>query len=164
MLCVCAMRRATRHVWAAVLAVLCVAAHACTGHATPHELHGTRPNIVMVGAGNYLCYCSACQPDGLHNADVCGRLGLRRSYVVCLLLPQACRNIGHKTRIDPCDCDVVAAVNANWPAAKHTPNMNRLASQGMRFTDMHAGASICTPSRAALLVRGASPAPVLGCT
>ena len=52
-------------------------------------------------------------------------------------------------------------MNANWPAAKHTPNMNALAAAGMRFTDFHAGASICTPSRAALLVRREAAA---GCT
>ncbi len=28
-----------------------------------------------------------------------------------------------------------------------TPNLDRLASQGMRFTDAHAGSSLCTPSR-----------------
>lgn len=28
-----------------------------------------------------------------------------------------------------------------------TPNLDRLAQQGMRFTDAHAGSSVCTPSR-----------------
>ena len=28
-----------------------------------------------------------------------------------------------------------------------TPNLNKLAQQGMRFTDAHAGSSVCTPSR-----------------
>ena len=28
-----------------------------------------------------------------------------------------------------------------------TPNLDRLAGQGMRFTDAHAGSSVCTPSR-----------------
>ena len=28
-----------------------------------------------------------------------------------------------------------------------TPNLDRLAKQGMRFTDAHAGSSVCTPSR-----------------
>ena len=32
-----------------------------------------------------------------------------------------------------------------------TPNLDRLATQGMRFTDAHAPSSICTPSRYALL-------------
>jgi len=32
-----------------------------------------------------------------------------------------------------------------------TPNLVRMASQGVRFTQFYAGASVCTPSRAALL-------------
>ena len=32
-----------------------------------------------------------------------------------------------------------------------TPNLNRLVEQGMRFTDAHAGSSLCTPSRYNLL-------------
>ena len=32
-----------------------------------------------------------------------------------------------------------------------TPNLDRLAEQGMRFTDAHAGSSICTPSRYSVL-------------
>src|SRR5215469_710560 len=32
-----------------------------------------------------------------------------------------------------------------------TPHLDRLASQGMRFTDAHAPASVCTPTRYALL-------------
>jgi len=32
-----------------------------------------------------------------------------------------------------------------------TPNLDRLASEGLRLTDCHSGASICSPSRGALL-------------
>jgi arylsulfatase A len=32
-----------------------------------------------------------------------------------------------------------------------TPNLDRMAAEGMKFTDFYAGASICSPSRAALL-------------
>jgi arylsulfatase A len=32
-----------------------------------------------------------------------------------------------------------------------TPNLDRLAAQGMRFTDAHAGSSVCTPSRYSVL-------------
>jgi len=32
-----------------------------------------------------------------------------------------------------------------------TPNLDRMAAEGMRFTDFYAAASVCTPSRAALL-------------
>jgi arylsulfatase A len=33
----------------------------------------------------------------------------------------------------------------------HTPQMNKLAAEGMRFTDAHSGSSICTPSRYTIL-------------
>jgi arylsulfatase A-like enzyme len=33
----------------------------------------------------------------------------------------------------------------------HTPNMDRLAAQGMRFTDAHSSSAVCTPSRYSLL-------------
>ena len=33
----------------------------------------------------------------------------------------------------------------------HTPNLDRMASQGMRFTDFYSAGEVCTPSRAALL-------------
>ena len=38
-----------------------------------------------------------------------------------------------------------------------TPNIDRLASQGMRFTDAYAAASVCSPTRAAVLT-GKTPA------
>lgn len=37
-----------------------------------------------------------------------------------------------------------------------TPNIDRLATEGLRFTDFHTAASICSPSRAAFLT-GAYP-------
>lgn len=43
-------------------------------------------------------------------------------------------------------------LGANWPAAEGmTPNMDRLAAEGIRFTDFHVGSSVCSVSRAALL-------------
>ena len=42
-------------------------------------------------------------------------------------------------------------VGCNDPTVTETPNIDRLAQGGMRFTDFHVGASVCTPSRAALL-------------
>jgi len=33
----------------------------------------------------------------------------------------------------------------------NTPNLNRMASEGMKFTDFYSAASVCSPSRAALL-------------
>ena len=33
-----------------------------------------------------------------------------------------------------------------------TPNLDRLAAQGMRFTDAHSSSGVCTPSRYAMLM------------
>ncbi len=33
----------------------------------------------------------------------------------------------------------------------NTPNLDRMASEGMKFTDFYSAASVCSPSRAALL-------------
>ena len=43
-------------------------------------------------------------------------------------------------------------VKCNYPDGRiPTPHLDRLASQGMRFTDAHAPSSLCTPTRYALL-------------
>ena len=43
-------------------------------------------------------------------------------------------------------------MGCNNPGSKiPTPHLDRLASQGMRFTDAHASSSVCSPSRYALL-------------
>ncbi|XP_068084492.1 arylsulfatase G isoform X2 [Anabrus simplex] len=42
-------------------------------------------------------------------------------------------------------------VGANWPKTVDTPNIDLLARDGFRLTDFHSGASVCSPSRAALL-------------
>lgn len=43
-------------------------------------------------------------------------------------------------------------MGANWnPTKGFTPNLDALAAGGLRFLDFHVAASVCTPSRAALL-------------
>ena len=42
-------------------------------------------------------------------------------------------------------------MNAYGATDLHTPNMDRLANEGIRFTQFYAAAPICSPSRAALL-------------
>src|SRR5690606_35676100 len=39
----------------------------------------------------------------------------------------------------------------NEHAAWQTPNIDRLASEGMLFTDAHTGSSVCTPTRYGIL-------------
>ncbi len=45
----------------------------------------------------------------------------------------------------------IGDVSAYRPADVRTPNIDRLAAQGMRFTRMRANATVCSPTRAALL-------------
>ncbi|XP_039181306.1 arylsulfatase G isoform X2 [Crotalus tigris] len=40
---------------------------------------------------------------------------------------------------------------ANWDLKKGTPNLDKIAQEGMRFVDFHSAASTCSPSRASLL-------------
>ncbi|ETE71871.1 Arylsulfatase G [Ophiophagus hannah] len=40
---------------------------------------------------------------------------------------------------------------ANWDLKKGTPNLDKIAEEGMRFVDFHSAASTCSPSRASLL-------------
>ena len=42
-------------------------------------------------------------------------------------------------------------VSSYGATALKTPNIDRLASRGLRFTDAHAAAATCTPSRYALM-------------
>ena len=44
-----------------------------------------------------------------------------------------------------------ADITPNNPSNPFTPNITRLASVGMRFTDYHSASPVCTPSRAGLL-------------
>lgn len=48
-------------------------------------------------------------------------------------------------------------LGANWPNTRDTPFLDYLASMGMRFTDYHSGASVCSVSRAALLTGRLTP-------
>ena len=42
-------------------------------------------------------------------------------------------------------------VSCNGAVAIRTPNIDRLASQGLRFTNAHSAAATCTPARYALM-------------
>ncbi|XP_054831829.1 arylsulfatase G [Eublepharis macularius] len=42
-------------------------------------------------------------------------------------------------------------LGANWGKRKDTPNLDKMAMEGMRFVDFHSAASTCSPSRASLL-------------
>ena len=44
-----------------------------------------------------------------------------------------------------------AGRNVQKPPTSQTPNIDKLAGDGMRFTDFYCGAGVCSPSRAALM-------------
>jgi arylsulfatase A len=78
----------------------------------------------------------------------------RRSFVKTLAVgsaaaqtPQRPPNIIHFLA-DDLGYDDIACYGAKGVA---TPNLDRMATAGMRFTDFYAPASVCTPSRAAIL-------------
>ena len=51
-----------------------------------------------------------------------------------------------------CDDLGYGDVSANNPAGRiRTPNMDRIAREGLRFTDAHTPSSVCTPTRYGLL-------------
>ncbi|XP_045425464.1 arylsulfatase G isoform X1 [Lemur catta] len=66
--------------------------------------------------------------------------------------------IGGKTRGQKPNFVIILAddmgwgdLGANWAETKDTANLDKMASEGMRFVDFHAAASTCSPSRASLL-------------
>ena len=52
---------------------------------------------------------------------------------------------------------------AGHPALK-TPHLDRLGEQGMRFTDAHSAAAVCTPTRYTLLTGRAAFLAAMGLT
>ncbi|XP_029424270.1 arylsulfatase G isoform X2 [Nannospalax galili] len=67
-------------------------------------------------------------------------------------------SISEKTRIRKPNIVIILAddmgwgdLGANWAETKDTLNLDKMASEGMRFVDFHTAASTCSPSRASLL-------------
>jgi arylsulfatase A len=76
---------------------------------------------------------------------------------VCLLL-SACNNENNENSSRPNIVYILADdmgygdVEAYNPASRiATPHLNKLASEGMRFTDAHSPSSVCTPTRYSIL-------------
>jgi len=73
---------------------------------------------------------------------------------MCLLLLQTLVVAGDKPNIIIvlADDQGYGDVSANNPGSKiPTPNIDRLAQEGMRFTDAHTSSGVCTPTRYSLL-------------
>lgn len=80
----------------------------------------------------------------------------RRSVLLALLLPLACASPSPAPR--PPNILLLYAddlgygdVGCYGASRVRTPNLDRLAARGLRFTDGHSAAATCTPSRYALL-------------
>ncbi|MBT3751246.1 MAG: sulfatase-like hydrolase/transferase, partial [Bacteroidetes bacterium] len=74
-----------------------------------------------------------------------------------LLLLGSCKNTD-RPNILLIYSDDQGSIDLNCYGAEdlHTPNLDLLANNGIRFTQFYAGSSVCSPSRAALLT-GMSP-------
>ncbi len=74
---------------------------------------------------------------------------------IAILLPAAAAKADGKTKPN---IVIILADDLGWgdlgcyghPSIR-TPNLDRMAAEGMRFTDFYSAAEVCTPSRAALL-------------
>ncbi|KAG7491762.1 hypothetical protein MATL_G00007180 [Megalops atlanticus] len=65
---------------------------------------------------------------------------------------------GKKTNMKKPNFIIILADDIGWgdfgvnmPGKSHTPHLDLMAQEGMRFTDFHSPASTCSPSRAAIL-------------
>jgi arylsulfatase A-like enzyme len=82
----------------------------------------------------------------------------RKALLVLILLVTASSAIAQEKRAVRPNVIIILADDLGWAdlgcygSEYHkTPNLDRLASQGMRFTDAYAACPVCSPSRAAIL-------------
>ena len=80
---------------------------------------------------------------------------LKYIFILICLFPLSCNS---KTDQKPTNFIIIFTDDLGYgdlgsyghPTIK-TPNLDKMADEGMRFTQFYVGSSICTPSRAALL-------------
>ena len=84
----------------------------------------------------------------------------RNCFPLLAILPLGCLPQSNQAQTTPTKPNVVfiyaddigyGDLSCNGAKTIHTPNVERLAKQGVRFTNMHSSAATCTPSRYALL-------------
>ena len=79
-------------------------------------------------------------------------------YLILILMLYACMWFGLAQAAQPPNIVIILADDLGYgdlgcyghPSIR-TPNLDRMAAEGMRFTDFYSAAEVCTPSRAALL-------------
>jgi arylsulfatase A-like enzyme len=84
--------------------------------------------------------------------------------VALFSMPRCFAEAADRPAVNPPNVVVIMADDLGWmdlhcQGNRHldTPNVDRLAAEGMRFTDAYAAAPVCTPTRAAMMT-GQSPA------
>jgi arylsulfatase A len=81
---------------------------------------------------------------------------MRRLFIACLLLTAVCASI-HAADRPPnfvliyCDDLGYADIGPFGAKGYATPNLDRMAAEGMKFTDFHTAAAVCSASRVALM-------------
>lgn len=86
---------------------------------------------------------------------------MKQPTLVFLLLLLTATGVGAASEVDsemPPNIVIILAddlgyadLGGRWGGQAHTPHLERLASEGVRFTDFHSNGPMCTPTRAALL-------------
>jgi hypothetical protein len=128
-----------------------------------------RPNIAFLfGDGKHLPVAPAARPRSRQHRAQRGA-GRRRCRWSLPLVAAAAAGLQSVSRCltekdHVCSADwAYGDMGANWdgvdpatadpkfPRPRFTPHMDALAASGMRLTDFHTAASVCTPSRAGLL-------------
>ncbi len=95
----------------------------------------------------------------LHHVRFNARFGL---LILAAAIPTACTLARHNSQINPHRLPNILIILAddlgysdvacyNAEAKNLTPNIDRLAAQGMLFTDAHSPSTVCTPTRYSLL-------------
>jgi arylsulfatase A len=69
----------------------------------------------------------------------------------CGLNVMAQKNTKPNIIVVPCDDMGYGDLGCNGPKLNRTSNLDRMVSEGVRFTDCYAAANVCSPSRIALL-------------
>lgn len=97
-----------------------------------------------------------------HTLKICIKNKLHSLFLFCMIMPASFVAVGQKSLPKKDEKPNVIFIIADDLGYNHlgvygqqkikTPHIDKLASQGMRFTQFYAGASVCGPSRASLML------------
>ena len=124
------------------------------------------PNALMPRScpGWYTCLIIPCRPAACYDVFMNTLKQTRRGFlqrigfgVVASTLGRAAFGAAKKTSSKKPNIVIIFADNMGYSdigpfgATKHkTPHLDRMAKEGIKFTDFYVSSSVCTPSRAAL--------------